>query len=117
MQTDRNMQTDRKMKTDKNLETDKRSHKRVEGSGIVFYSDADPQKHHEKHEGQVVDICPDGICIRTRHEFELGSKMQIDIKEHYTGTLTGIVKRCVKNSDGKYHVGLEVPISDNSNTH
>lgn len=97
------------------MQTDKRSQKRVKGGGIVFYSDADPEKNHEKYEGQVVDLCPGGICICTQHEFECGSKVQLDIKEHYKGTITGIVRRCVKNSDDKYHIGLEVPLSDDSN--
>ena len=90
-------------------EINTRSHERVKVAGVVYYSGADPQNHHQKHEGQVVDICPDGICISTRHEFERNSKMQFDITKHYKGTFTGIVRWCVKRSDDKYHVGLEVP--------
>ncbi len=97
------------------MENDKRSHGRFNCEGEVYYSDAfqedKPQKHDEKHEGQVVDICPDGICICTRHEFELGSKVQFSISKYYKGTYTGLVRRCVKHSDGKYHVGLEVSFS------
>ena len=95
-----------------------RNQERVQVEGVVYYSDAfqedEPQKHHEKHEGQVVDICPDGICISTQQEFKRGSKVQFDITEHYNGTFTGIVRRCVKKSIGKYHVGLEVPFWRNT---
>ena len=90
-----------------------RSHERVKVERVVYYSDAfledEPQKVHEKYEGQAVDISPVGICICTQHEFECGSKMQFDIKDHYEGTYTGVVRRCVKSSDSKYHVGIEVP--------
>ncbi len=100
---------------------DKRRQERVKVDADVYYLDAfqkyGPQRHHEKHEGQVVDICPDGICICTRHEFDRGSIMQFNINEYFKGTFTGIVKRCVKSSDDKYHVGLEVPFSDDSNMH
>ncbi len=92
-----------------------RSHERVKVEGIVYYSDAfledAPQKDHEKHEGQAVDISPGGICICTQHEFERGSKMQFYIKEHYKGTFTGIVRWCVKSSYDNFHVGLKVPFS------
>ncbi len=92
---------------------DNRSQERFEVLGVVYYSDAfqgdEPQKDHKKHEGQVVDISPDGICICTQHEFERGSKVQFDITDYYKGTFTGIVRRCVKYSDDKCHVGLEVP--------
>ena len=37
--------------------------------------------------------------------------MQFDIKEHYKGTFTGIVRWCVKSSYDKFHVGLKVPFS------
>ncbi len=95
------------------MENDKRSNGRFNCEGEVHYSDAfkedKPQKHDDKYEGQIVDISPGGICISTQHEFEHGSKMQFDITKHYKGTFTGIVKWCVKRSDDKYHIGLEVP--------
>ena len=89
-----------------------RGQERVKAEGVVYYSVAfqedEPQKHHEKYEGQIVDISPDGICISTRHEFELGSKVQFSITKYYKGIYTGIVRRCVRYSDDKCHVGLEV---------
>ena len=92
---------------------DNRGQERFKIGGVVYYSDAfqgdEPQKHHEKHEGRVVDISPDGICICTQHEFERGSKVQFDITDYYKGTFTGTVRRCEKHSDDKFHVGLEVP--------
>ena len=105
------------MQTDRNIQIDKRSQMRVKGSGIAIYSDADPEKNREKYEGQIVNMSPGGICICTQHELEHGSKVQLDIKEPFNAILLGIVRRCVKNSDGKYHVGLEVHFSNVSNTH
>ena len=99
------------------MQIDKRSHKRVKGAGVVYYSDANPQKNLDKYEGQVVDISPGGICISTQYEFERGSKVRFYITEHYTGIFTGIVKRCIKSSDDKFNIGLEVPFSDDSNMH
>ncbi len=98
------------------MQIDKRSHERVKVEGVVYYSDVfqedEPQKNPEKHEGRLVDICPDGICMSTRHKFLRESKLQLDIMDHCKGTYIGIVKWCVKNSDDKYNVGLEVPFNN-----
>ncbi len=95
------------------METDKRSHERIKVEGDVLYSDAlqtaEPQKLKRKHEGQIVDISPDGICISTKHEYERGSIMQFKIMKHFDDTFTGIVKRCIKFAVDKFHVGLKVP--------
>ena len=95
------------------MSKDKRKHERVKADADVYYFDAyhkdKPQKLLKKHEGQVVDICVNGICISTRHEFDPGSIIQFNIKEHFEDTFTGFVKRCVKLSDDEFHVGLDVP--------
>ncbi len=92
---------------------DKRRHERIKADGFVRYSDAfrtdDPQKLQKTHEGHLVDMCRDGVCICTRHEFDYGSIMQFDIKERFEPNFTGIVKRCIRYSDDIFHIGLEVP--------
>ncbi len=92
--------------------TNKRSHVRVKVEGDVRYTDAqtaEPEKHEKKHKGQVVDISPDGICISTKHEFKRDSTVEFSIIRHFESTFTGIVKRCIKFSVDKFHVGLKVP--------
>ena len=95
------------------MKIDKRRQERIKADGYVRYSDAfqkdNPQKLHKTHKGHLVDICRDGICICTRHEFYRGSIMQFNIMERFEDTFTGIVKRCIKYSDDIFHVGLEVP--------
>ena len=103
------------------MENDKRSHGRFNCEGEVYYSDAflsdKPQKYERNHKGHLVDISPCGICISTQLEYERGSKVQFSISKYYKGTYTGLVRRCIKHSDSKYHVGLEVSFSDDSTTH
>ncbi len=100
---------------------EQRSQERVKASGDVYYSDIFrkdvPQKHYKQYEGQVVDICTSGICISTLHKFERGSIVMFQIEKHCEGIFTGFVRRCIKNSDDNYHVGLEVPFRNDSNIH
>jgi hypothetical protein len=96
-----------------------RKHERLKIGGVVHFSDVfkddEPQIDREKYEGEIVDISPDGICIRADHDCARGSKVLITIKNYYKGTFTGIVRRCLKYSDSKYHIGLEVPFTTDSN--
>ena len=95
------------------MSKDKRKQERVKVNADIYYFDPyqkhGPQKLHKKHDGQVVDISANGICISTRHEFYHGSILQFNIKEHFENTFTGFVKRCVRQSDDEFHIGLEVP--------
>ena len=97
--------------------SDRRRHERINVAGRVYYSLDDPKTYTDKHEAQIVDLSPCGICISTLHEFERDSKVDFYITEHYNGLFTGTVKRCIKSSDDKYHVGLEVPFSADALVH
>lgn len=103
------------------MEFDKRSNLRVKSPGVIYYSNSfheeKSQKQDEKQEGYIVDICSSGICIRTNHGFEFGSKVQFDIEEYYKGTFTGTVRWCVMSTENKYYVGLEVPFIKDSIIH
>ncbi len=83
--------------------------------GFVYYSSNDPQNQPGKYHAQIVDLSPGGICFNAQHEFECGSTVRFYITKYYKGIFTGIVKRCVKSSDDKYNIGLEVPFNSGSN--
>ena len=97
------------------MQIDKRSCNRIYVPGFVYYSGNEPQNSSGKYEALIVDLSPGGICINTQHEFERGSRVRFYITKYYNGIFTGIVRRCVKGSDDKFHVGLEVPFNSGCN--
>lgn len=103
------------------MSVEQRSQERVRAFGAIYYSGVFRkygfQKRVRQYGGHVVDICTSGICISSPWKFEPGDMVTFQLDERCEGVYTGFVRRCVEQSDGNYHIGLEVPFRNDINTH